>query len=146
MSRGEDHPEWVGISGGLISLSVLAVAETFEKLYEACLEVAGLLARLCRFTSVKSRSMEDRSGAWGWTVLGIESDELRRALDQYQQSMVSKDNQKGLRKVTNRETPGYPAYQKSTGSSDGTSMEHNCRTTVYPAACCEGMPGNQIAP
>ncbi|RFN53982.1 non-reducing polyketide synthase [Fusarium flagelliforme] len=87
LSIGEDHPEWVGISGGLISFSVLAVAETFEKLYEACLEVAGLLARLCRFTSVKSRSMEDRSGAWGWTVLGIEADDLRNALDQYQQSM-----------------------------------------------------------
>ncbi|QPC76873.1 hypothetical protein HYE68_007625 [Fusarium pseudograminearum] len=87
LSTDENRPEWVGISGGLISLSVLAVAETFEKLYEACLEVAGLLARLCRFTSVKSRSMEDRSGAWGWTVLGIGANELRNALDQYQQSM-----------------------------------------------------------
>ncbi|ESU07824.1 hypothetical protein FGSG_02395 [Fusarium graminearum PH-1] len=87
LSTDENQPEWVGISGGLISLSVLAVAETFEKLYEACLEVAGLLARLCRFTSVKSRSMEDRSGAWGWTVLGIGANELRNALDQYQQSM-----------------------------------------------------------
>lgn len=101
MSTDENQPEWVGISGGLISLSVLAVAETFEKLYEACLEVAGLLARLCRFTSVKSRSMEDRSGAWGWTVLGIGANELRNALDQYQQSMVSGHSDGNPRKVSN---------------------------------------------
>lgn len=79
--------EWLGISGGLISLSALAVAEDFDELYEACLEVARLLVRLCNFTSVRSRAMEDGPGAWGWAVLGISPEDLRKALDQFQTSM-----------------------------------------------------------
>lgn len=79
------RPEWFGISGGLISLSPLAVAQDFETLYDACIEVARLLVRACKFTSVKSRSMEDRPGIWGWAVLGISPDELREALDRFQQ-------------------------------------------------------------
>lgn len=39
---------------------------------------------------MRSRAMEDCStGAWGWAVLGIVSDEPRKVLDQSQQSMVS---------------------------------------------------------
>lgn len=33
--------------------------------------------------------MEDRPGTWGWAVLGIVPDELRKVLEQFQQSMVS---------------------------------------------------------
>jgi hypothetical protein len=83
------RPECLGFSGGLISLSVLAISEDFETLYQACLEVAGLLVRLCRFTSVKSRAIEDCPGVWGWAVLGVSADDLRKTLDQFQQSMVS---------------------------------------------------------
>ena len=78
--------EWLGISGGLLNLSALAIAEDFESLYDACLEVGRLLVRVCKLTSVRSRAVEDRPGVWGWAVLGISSDELRKALDQFQQS------------------------------------------------------------
>ncbi|KZN88913.1 Conidial yellow pigment biosynthesis polyketide synthase [Penicillium chrysogenum] len=79
--------EWLGISGGLISLSALAVAEDFDTLVDACLEVTRVLMRLCKLTSVRSRSMEDHPGIWGWAVLGISADDLRTALDQFQQSV-----------------------------------------------------------
>ncbi|KAF2258098.1 ketoacyl-synt-domain-containing protein [Lojkania enalia] len=80
------RPEWLGISGGLISLSPLAISKDFNTLYDACIEVARLLVRACKFTSMRSRAMEDRPGVWGWAVLGISPDELRTALDQFQQA------------------------------------------------------------
>ena len=78
--------EWLGISGGLLTLSALAIAEDFETLYDACLEVGRLVVRVCKLTSVRSRAVEDRPGVWGWAVLGISPDDLRKALDQFQQS------------------------------------------------------------
>jgi Starter unit:ACP transacylase in aflatoxin biosynthesis len=83
------RPERLGISGGLTNLAALAISADFESLYDAVLEVARLFVRLCRFTSVRSRAIEDRPGVWGWAVLGIVPDELRKVLDQFQQSMVS---------------------------------------------------------
>jgi zearalenone synthase (nonreducing iterative type I polyketide synthase) len=78
--------EWLGISGGLISLSALAISEDFEALHEACIEVTRVLVRLCKLTSVRSRAVEDRPGVWGWAILGISTDDLSKALDQFQQS------------------------------------------------------------
>lgn len=84
------RPEALGISGGLTNLAALAIATDFESLYDAVLEGARVFARICRLTLVRSRAMEDcPTGAWGWAVLGIVPDELRKVLDQFQQSMVS---------------------------------------------------------
>ncbi len=88
MSRYGARPLGLGICGGLINLSTLAISTDFESLYDATLEVAGLFFRLCRFASVRSRAIEDRPGVWGWAILGITPDELVKALDQFQQSMV----------------------------------------------------------
>lgn len=87
--KNEQRPELMGISGGLMNLSVLSVAHDFDSLYQACLEVCGLLCRVCRFCYLKSRAAEDRAGIWGWAVLGISTDELRTVLEQYQKSIVS---------------------------------------------------------
>lgn len=78
--------EWLGFSGGLLSLSVLAIAEDFEELHDACLEAARLVFRVAKLASVRSRAVEDQPGAWGWAVLGISPDDLRKALDQFQQN------------------------------------------------------------
>ena len=84
------RPEALGISGGLTNLSALAIAKDFDSLYDAVLEGARIFARICRLTWVRSRAMEDYpTGAWGWAVLGIVPDELRKVLDQFQQSIVS---------------------------------------------------------
>lgn len=85
----EHRSEWLGISGGILSLSALAVAKDFESLYDACLWVGGLICRICRFCYLKSRAIEDSAGTWGWAVLGISTDELRDELDQFQKIMVS---------------------------------------------------------
>ncbi|PNY28267.1 Polyketide synthase [Tolypocladium capitatum] len=79
--------EWLGISGGLISLSAWAISEDFDTLRDACLEVARLLVRLCRFTSVRSRAVEDSPGVWGWAVVGISADDLRKTLNDFQRSV-----------------------------------------------------------
>lgn len=73
-----------------MNLSALAIAKDFEFLYDAVLEGARVFARICRLTLVRSRAIEDcPTGAWGWAVLGIVPDELRKVLDQFQQSMVN---------------------------------------------------------
>ncbi|KAJ5437643.1 hypothetical protein N7445_006187 [Penicillium cf. griseofulvum] len=79
--------EWLGISGGLISMSALSIAKDFETLFDACLEVAKVLVRLCKLTSIRSRAVEDHPGVWGWAILGISADDLRVALDQFQQNI-----------------------------------------------------------
>ena len=76
--------EWLGISGGMLTLSALGVAQDFESLYDACLEVGRLVLRVCKLTSVRSRAVEDRPGVWGYAILGISVDHLRKALDQFQ--------------------------------------------------------------
>ena len=78
--------EWLGISGGLLSLSALAIAEDFETLCDACVEVGRLLVRVCKIASVRSRAVEDQPGNWGWAVLGISPDELRKVLHRFQQN------------------------------------------------------------
>ena len=78
--------EWLGISGGLLPLSALAIADDFQTLYDACLEVGRLVVRICKLTSVRSRALEDQPGVWGWAVLGISLDDLHKALNQFQQS------------------------------------------------------------
>lgn len=91
MNTTGPRPEALGISGGLTNLSALAIARDFNVLYDAVLEGARVFARICRLTLVRSRAMEDcPAGAWGWAVLGIVPDELRKVLDQFQQSMVNK--------------------------------------------------------
>ncbi|KAI1263634.1 beta-ketoacyl synthase domain-containing protein [Xylariaceae sp. FL1019] len=79
--------EWLGISGGLISLSAAVVSDDFDTLRAASLELARVMTRLCKFTSLRSRAVEDAPGAWGWAVVGLTPDDLRKALDQFQQSM-----------------------------------------------------------
>jgi hypothetical protein len=90
VSTAGPKPERLGISGGLTNLCALAVSTDFASLYSAVLEVARIFVRLCRFTSVRSRAMEDRPGVWGWAILGIAPDDLSSVLDQFQQSRVSK--------------------------------------------------------
>lgn len=85
----EHRPEWLGISGGILSLSALAVAKDFESLYDACLWVGGLICRICRFCYLRSRAVEDRAGTWGWAIVGISKEQLRTELDQFQKIMVS---------------------------------------------------------
>ncbi|KAF2143953.1 uncharacterized protein K452DRAFT_266997 [Aplosporella prunicola CBS 121167] len=80
-------PENLGISGGLANLCAVAVATDFASLYAAVLEVARVFFRLCIITSVRSRAIEDRPGSWGCAVIGIAPDELRKVLEQFQQSM-----------------------------------------------------------
>lgn len=72
-----------------MNLSALSVAHDFDSLYQACLEMCGVLCRVCRFCYIKSRAAEDRAGTWGWAVLGISTDRLRDVLDQHQNSLVS---------------------------------------------------------
>ncbi|KAI0158059.1 beta-ketoacyl synthase domain-containing protein [Xylariaceae sp. FL1272] len=79
--------EWLGISGGLISLSAFAISNDFESLRTASLELSRVMTRLCKFTSLRSRAVEDEPGTWGWAVVGLTPDDLRKALDQFQQSM-----------------------------------------------------------
>ncbi|KAL6405238.1 putative beta-ketoacyl synthase domain-containing protein [Ilyonectria robusta] len=79
--------EWLGISGGLISMSAWAISTDFDTLRAALLEIARLLVRLCKFTSVKSRSVEDRPGIWGWAVVGVSLEDLSKTLEQFQQSV-----------------------------------------------------------
>ncbi|KIM92530.1 hypothetical protein OIDMADRAFT_62490 [Oidiodendron maius Zn] len=78
--------KWLGFSGGLLSLSALAIAEDFEELHEACLEAARLVFRVAKLASVRSRAVEDQPGTWGWAVRGISPDDLRKALAQFQQN------------------------------------------------------------
>lgn len=85
----QHRPEWLGISGGTVHLSALAVSKDFESLYDACLWVGGLICRLCRFYYLRSRAAEDCAGTWGWAVLGISTDQLRDELNQFQKMMVS---------------------------------------------------------
>lgn len=85
----QHRPEWVGISGGILSLSALAVAHDFDSLYDACLWVGGLICRICRFCYIRSRATDDCPGTWGWAVLGISTDTLRVELDQFQNIVVS---------------------------------------------------------
>ena len=84
---GPDAPtEWLGVSGGLLTMSALAIAEDFETLYAACLETGRLVVRVCKLASVRSRAVEDQPGVWGWAVLGISPDDLRKALSHFQQN------------------------------------------------------------
>ena len=78
--------EWLGISCGLFTLSALAVAEDFDTLHDACIEVGRVLVRACKLLSVRSRTFEEEPGHWGWTVLGISPDNLRKVLLQFQQN------------------------------------------------------------
>ena len=87
LGRDAEQVEWLGISGGLITLSARAISEDFDTLRDASLEVGRLFVRLCKFTSVRSRAAEDAPGAWGWAVVGISPDELRKRLEEFQQSV-----------------------------------------------------------
>ncbi|KXH65978.1 beta-ketoacyl synthase domain-containing protein [Colletotrichum salicis] len=87
LRKSDEGPEWLGISGGLMSLSPLAAAKDFDTLYAGCLEAAGLLCRICRFCYIRSRATEDRSGTWGWAVLQISTEDLRSALEQFQTNL-----------------------------------------------------------
>lgn len=78
--------EWLGISGGLLTSSAMAVADDFDSLFDTCLEVGRLAVRFCKLASVRSRAVEDQPGVWGWAVLGISASDLAGALDQFQQN------------------------------------------------------------
>lgn len=89
MTGAELRPETLGVSGGLTNLCSLAIAQDFDSLVIAVVECARVFARICRLTLVRSRAMEDCDrGTWGWAVLGIASDELRNALDRFQENRV----------------------------------------------------------
>ncbi|KAF2679047.1 conidial yellow pigment biosynthesis polyketide synthase [Lentithecium fluviatile CBS 122367] len=80
-------PELLAISGGLFSAAVVPISTNLETLYDACLEAGRVWSRLCNFTLIRSRTMEDRPGVWGWAVLGISAEELSKSLDQFQNAM-----------------------------------------------------------
>jgi hypothetical protein len=140
VSTAGPKPERLGISGGLTNLCALAISKDFSSLYEAVLEVARLFVRLCRFTSVRSRAMEDRPGIWGWAVLGITPDELSKVLDQFQRGMVSENIDEVLPYELIDDIGDSP-HQKSKGRCDRRSMEHRYWTTECPRACHPPMPG-----
>ncbi|KAH7357483.1 non-reducing polyketide synthase [Pyrenochaeta sp. MPI-SDFR-AT-0127] len=79
--------EAFGLCGGLVNASVLAVAEDFDTLYDACVANARIFCRSCRLAIVRSRAIEDRPGSWGWVVVGISATDLRESLDQFQGRM-----------------------------------------------------------
>lgn len=83
----DSQTELLGISGGLLTLSALAVSDDFDSLYSALLEIGRLVFKVARVASVRSRAIEDRSGTWGWAVLGIAAEDLRKGLAQYQDSI-----------------------------------------------------------
>lgn len=62
----------------------MATAAIFGTLYDACIEVGRVYARLCNLTLVQSRAMEDRSGVWGWVVVDIAVNKLEKILEQFQ--------------------------------------------------------------
>jgi zearalenone synthase (nonreducing iterative type I polyketide synthase) len=76
--------EWLGFSGGLLGLSALAIAEDFDQLHDACLEAGRFVFRVARLASVRSRAVENQPGSRGWAVLGVSADDLRNALDEFQ--------------------------------------------------------------
>ncbi len=84
---GRNAPtEWLGISSGMFTLSALAMADGFDSLFDACLEIGRMLVRACKLVSMRSRALEEEPGHWGWAVLGISPDDLRQALHQFQQN------------------------------------------------------------
>ncbi|KAK4212648.1 hypothetical protein QBC37DRAFT_465256 [Rhypophila decipiens] len=78
--------EWIGLSGGLLSVAAVAISHDFDSLHEASLEAGRLVLRVAKLASVKSRALEEKPGSWGWAVLGISPDDLRSALEQFQQT------------------------------------------------------------
>lgn len=72
--------EWIGISGGLLTLSALAIADSFETLRTSLLEAGRLTFRVAKLTAARSRATEDQAGCWGWTVLGVPPEDLRNIL------------------------------------------------------------------
>lgn len=80
--------EAFGLCGGLVNASTLAVAEDFDSLYDACIVMTRIFCRSCRLAIVRSRAIEDGPGSWGWVVVGISAEALRKSLDQFQNRMV----------------------------------------------------------
>ena len=91
LNPGEGRPEshLIGISGGLWNAVAVPTSADFGTLYDACIEAGRVYARLCNFTLSRSRAMEDRTGVWGWAVVGIAADELEKILEQFQHAMVT---------------------------------------------------------
>ena len=141
------RPEVLGISGGLTNLAALAIATDFDSLYDAVLEGARVFARICRLTLVRSRAMEDcPSGAWGWAVLGILPDDLRKVLEQFQQSMVSEIANGFLTYRLIYSSKGNSADQESKGRCDRRPMEHCHWTTVRLRAISQPMSRREESP
>lgn len=88
------RPEGMGISGGLINASVLAISNDFESLYQASVVTAGFVCRLCEVAGEVSRAVEvekeegsDGSrSSWGCVVIGSSPDRLDEILRQIQES------------------------------------------------------------
>lgn len=89
LQPGEGRPEshLIGISAGIMNAVAAPIASNFDTLYDACIETARVHARLCNLTLVRSRAMEDRTGVWGWAIIGIAADELERILEEFQHTM-----------------------------------------------------------
>ncbi|KAF2180792.1 RADS2 nonreducing polyketide synthase [Zopfia rhizophila CBS 207.26] len=86
----DTHPQtqWLGISGGLITMSAAAVSGDFDTLAAASLQIARLFVRLCKFTSSRSRAVEDvPGGVFGWAIVGMGKDELGATLERFQKAM-----------------------------------------------------------
>lgn len=105
-----------------MSLSPLAIATDFDSLYDGCLEVAGLLCRVCRFCYIRSRATEDRAGTWGWAVLGISKEDLGTALEQFQTNMVSVCLSRETVNLSSLAEQGNSKYEKGSSWRHGRPM------------------------
>lgn len=47
--RADNWPVAMGISGGLIAASTMAISHDFQSLYNACVVAMGSVCRLCKF-------------------------------------------------------------------------------------------------
>lgn len=79
--------ETIPICGGLLNTAALDVAQDFDTLYEASLEMTRVLCRMEVFSYYRSRATEISTANWGWTLVGIAADKLKTALDNFQRSM-----------------------------------------------------------
>ena len=91
LNPGEGRPEshLIGISGGIFNAVAMTTSANLDTLYDACIEAGRVYARLCNLTLVRSRSMEDRPGVWGWAVIDIAVNKLEKILEQFQNVKVT---------------------------------------------------------
>jgi zearalenone synthase (nonreducing iterative type I polyketide synthase) len=79
----------LGLCGGLLNAATMVVAHDVSSLYQISLEIIVVTCRLSNVMYSRSRAVENTSGSWGWSVLGLDSTHLQRVLDQFHDKRVS---------------------------------------------------------